>query len=37
LRNLVLLACPIDFRKMDAMVAGVQDGRVEVEDGRQAG
>ena len=32
LRNLVLLACPIDFGEMGAMVAGVQDGRVEVED-----
>lgn len=32
LRNLVLLACPIDFGEMGAMVAGLLDGRVEVED-----
>ena len=31
-RNLVLLATPIDFSQMGAMVAGVLDGRVEVED-----
>jgi poly[(R)-3-hydroxyalkanoate] polymerase subunit PhaC len=31
-RNLVLLACPIDFSEMGAMVAGVRDGRVEVDD-----
>ena len=31
-RNLVLLATPIDFGEMGTMVAGVLDGRVEVED-----
>ena len=32
LRNLVLACLPDRLRRMDAMVAGVQDGRVEVED-----
>jgi polyhydroxyalkanoate synthase len=31
-RNLVLLATPIDFAEMGVMVAGVLDGRVEVDD-----
>jgi polyhydroxyalkanoate synthase len=31
-RNLVLMATPIDFGEMGAMVAGVLDGRVEADD-----
>ena len=31
-RNLVLMATPIDFSEMGAMVAGVLEGRVEIDD-----
>jgi poly[(R)-3-hydroxyalkanoate] polymerase subunit PhaC len=31
-RNLVLMACPIDFSEMGVMVAGVLEGRVDADD-----